>query len=381
MNQDPLRPGAGRARASHAQDTRKSRSSSVTGMLLCAALFLTVILISLLVIAHRKNAGLPEPGALTEPSVSDVASLSPGEEPSSGQQASSDAPPNTSVPGGETAPVPAGPTYDCVTLDNEQIHAGDLILVNADYEYVFPDSQPQTLLYGNKTPVYLLSGSALSLNSSLFPIFDGMISDFAKETGCTELLVTSCYRSYEFQADLYQSRVQSMGAEQAARYVALPGHSEHHSGLAVDMVIYTGGRQYYFSDYEAGAWIIENAPSYGFFQRYTAEKEPITRCAEEPWHYRYVGVPHAQIITDSGMCYEEYMDYLHTFTWDGERLLCAPNGTLSATNGDSLPDAGYMIYSVPAGEGGTTDVPVPPGLPYMISGDNIGGFIVTVTLG
>ncbi len=379
MNQDPLRPGSGRT--SPGQDTRKSRTSSVTGMLLCAALFLTVILISLLVIAHRNNAE-KGPEALTTPSVSDVASLPSGETSSTGQDPSSGSVTDSSAHGAETTPVPAGPAYDVVTLDNAQIHVGDLILVNADYEYVFPDSQPQTLLYGNRSKkVYLLSGSALSLNSALFPIFDGMICDFAAETGCTELLVTSCYRTYEFQEELYQSRVQSMGAEQAARYVALPGHSEHHTGLAVDMVIYTDGRQYYFSEYEAGAWLIENAPSYGFFQRYTAEKEPITHCAEEPWHYRYVGVPHARIITDSGMCYEEYVDYLHTFTWNGERLFCAPDGTLSVSGGESLPEAGWMIYCVPAGGGETTDVPVPPGLPYLISGDNVGGFIVTVTLG
>jgi D-alanyl-D-alanine carboxypeptidase len=80
-------------------------------------------------------------------------------------------------------------------------------------------------------------------------------------------------------------------------------------------------------------------------------------------------------------CFEEYHDYLHTFVWEGERLLVAEDGSTGTTDGFHLPGAGYMIYYVPAMEGETTDIPVPPDCEYEISGDNANGFIVTVKLG
>ncbi len=353
----------------------RQRTHSVTGALLCAALFLFVILVSLLFLSHQRNSA-PDPALTAEDTLLQSAALD--------STAASLEPIRTEALEEEAVGPPAPlrePENIRIPVDNGDVHRGDLILINIDHPYVFPESQPQTVLYGNKSPTYMLSTIAISLNTELFPIFDRFLSDFAEATGCREVLVTSGYRTYEFQEELYNSRVASQGAEMAALYVALPGHSEHHAGLAIDMVIFTDGRQYYFSEYDKASWIIENAPEYGFFQRYTEDKQPITRCAPEPWHYRYVGTPHARLITDSGMCFEEYHDYLHTFTWDGERLLVAADGTISATDGYDLPAQGYMIYTVPAEEGDVTQIPLPPDLPYSVSGDNDHGFIVTVSLG
>ncbi len=208
----------------------------------------------------------------------------------------------------------------------------------------------------------------------------GMIADFVKATGCKEVLVTSGYRTFDFQKDLYDSRVASQGEEMAKLYVAQPGYSEHHAGLAVDMVIFAGGQQYYFPDYEQAAWIVEKAPEYGFILRYTEANQAITHCAPEPWHYRYVGAPHASLVTAMGISFEEYHEYLRTFTWDGVRLLIAEDGSVSETDGFDLPDSGHMVYFVPAWEGDTTPIPVPPDASYEISGNNADGFIVTVDL-
>ena len=195
------------------------------------------------------------------------------------------------------------------------------------------------------------------------------------------MLVTSGFRSYKVQKDLYESRVKSQGEEKASLYVALPGNSEHHAGLAIDMVIFADGRQYYFPEYEDAAWLIDHAPDYGFFLRYTEKMQEITGCAAEPWHYRYVGAPHARLITDMDISFEEYHQYLRTFTWNTERLLIREDGSTDVTDGFRLPDAGYMIYYVPAAEGDMTYIPVPPEYDYEISGDNDSGFIVTVDLG
>jgi len=352
---------------------RQRRANSITGALLFAILFLVVILIALFAISQRNR--MPED---TDPYPSSP-EVTTG---NTGSEALSDSQDTTA----ETTAPPA-PAFEIRSVSNDQIHRGELILINGEHPFVFPDSQPQTLFYGNRSTdengksLYGLSRADISLNTELFSLFDGMIADFARETGCKDVLITSGYRTYAFQEELYNTRVATQGEEKARMYVAKPGYSEHHAGLAVDMVIFTGGQQYYFTDYKDAAWIVENAPDYGFIWRYTEEKKEITGCASEPWHYRYIGAPHARLCTDLGYCFEEYHAYLKEYTWEGDRLLIAEDGTVSVTDGMNLPESGYMIYTVPANtEGDTTEIPVPPGADCRISGDNAGGFIVTVLL-
>lgn len=351
---------------------RRRPASSLIGTLLCALLFFAVILVSLFVISSTRNTSLPDADSVP------YETFSP--EDTTANDIHTQAP--DSAAAGPPAPLYT-PESVSVTVSNTSVHEGNLILVNADYPFVFPDSQPQTVLYGNKSPVYMLSTADISLNSSLFPIFDGMLLDFSNATGCREVLVTSGFRTYAFQEDLFNSRVASQGEEYASLYVARPGHSEHHAGLAIDMVIFANGQQYYFPDYEEAQWLIEHAPEYGFILRYTEEKQNITQCAAEPWHYRYVGTPHAQLVTALGLCFEEYHSYLRDFRWDGDRLYISADGTTTEIiDGFTLPSDGYMVYYVPADSSSdTTEIPLPPDLPYEISGDNINGFLVTVTLG
>ena len=91
-------------------------------------------------------------------------------------------------------------------------------------------------------------------------------------------------------------------AEKKARQVvALPGTSEHQLGLALDLI----GE---YGDNEATwAWLKDNCWRYGFILRYPADKTEITGISNEPWHFRYVGVPTAQEITEAGLCLEEYL--------------------------------------------------------------------------
>lgn len=359
---------------------RRRRAPAAAGALVYAVLFLMVILVCLFVIVQsRRTDGEPE-----ETRYVPIETTAPGTDTESdgGTIVETTAPIENDDPAFIGPPSTIRkPEAENVTVENTQIAVGDLILVNYEHPYVFPDSQPQTKLYGNKSSVYMLSRADISLNTSLFPIFDKMIVDFFTATGCSELLVTSGYRTYDFQSELYESRVASQGEEMAALYVAKPGYSEHHAGLAIDMVIFSGGQQYYFPEFDKAAWIIENAPDYGFILRYTEENQEITHCAPEPWHYRYVGTPHARLITDLNLSFEEYHDLLHSYTRDGTRLLIAADGTTSETDGLDLPSEGYMIYYVPASDGDTTDVPVPPDTAYEISGDNESGFLVTVRLG
>lgn len=357
---------------------RRRKAPAVTGALIYAALFLLIILICILTIARSHMAdGESEDTRYVAISTDDTSA-----------EANLPNTIDTTAPATNDDPAFIGPPSiiekppcEYVEVENSSIHTGNLILVNYMYEYVFPESQPQTILYGNKSSAYMLSRADISLNEELFPIFDGMLVDFYNATGCRDVLVTSGYRTYAFQEQLLADRIASQGETIARMYVAEPGRSEHHAGLAIDMVIFSGGQQYYFPEFDLAAWIIENAPSYGFILRYTEENEEITHCAAEPWHYRYIGTPHAALITAMDITFEEYHDYLRNFTWDTKRLLIASDGSVSETDGLHLPDTGYMVYYVPAADGESTQIPVPPDSTYEISGTNTDGFFVTVTLG
>jgi D-alanyl-D-alanine carboxypeptidase len=143
-----------------------------------------------------------------------------------------------------------------------------------------------------------------------------MIADAAAK-GIT-LRICSAFRTVRTQKALVDRKAQSLMASgfdadlaysAANRYIAQPGESEHHTGLAVDFL--TDGIQTLdesFTETKAYTWLTENAHRYGFILRYPQGKEEITHFAFEPWHYRYVGREHAAAIKKSGLCLEEYLD-------------------------------------------------------------------------
>ena len=94
--------------------------------------------------------------------------------------------------------------------------------------------------------------------------------------------------------------------ENARLTIQEPGHSEHHTGLAVDFNDVSSD----FRNTEAYAWLQKNAAKYGFVERYPEDKVDITGIDYESWHYRYVGREHAEAMQSLNMCLEEYVLYL-----------------------------------------------------------------------
>lgn len=129
----------------------------------------------------------------------------------------------------------------------------------------------------------------------------------AKEDGIT-LILTSGYRTYEYQEKLYDDMKASKGEAYADEYAARPGHSEHETGLALDIFTY-GGLMETFKTTETYAWLKENASKFGFIERYQEGKEYITGYEAESWHFRYIGVELAQAVEESGLTYDEYYAY------------------------------------------------------------------------
>jgi len=117
-----------------------------------------------------------------------------------------------------------------------------------------------------------------------------------------DLWLKSGFRSYETQKMLYNNYVARDGKDEADRYSARPGHSEHQTGLAFDL----NSLEQNFGETKEGIWLREHCAEYGFIIRYPADKEEITGYMYEPWHIRYLGKELAETLTQSGQCLEEY---------------------------------------------------------------------------
>ena len=137
----------------------------------------------------------------------------------------------------------------------------------------------------------------------------------AKEDG-VELMLCSAYRSIEKQQQLFDRSqqaymAQGMSEEEAyaktATETAIPGTSEHQTGLAADIVTPTYQMLDGFADTPAGQWLSEHATEYGFVLRYPQDKQEVTGIIYESWHYRFVGKTHAKLMKESGLCLEEYL--------------------------------------------------------------------------
>lgn len=129
----------------------------------------------------------------------------------------------------------------------------------------------------------------------------------AKENG-HDLFAVSGYRSYKRQVEILNHAIQKDGEEKAKNSVAIPGQSDHQTGLAMDISSPAEGYglDQSFGDTPEGKWVSEHASQYGFIIRYPEGKEEITGIIYEPWHLRYVGKKVAEGVAAKGLTLEEY---------------------------------------------------------------------------
>jgi D-alanyl-D-alanine carboxypeptidase len=146
----------------------------------------------------------------------------------------------------------------------------------------------------------------------------------AAEANGTPISILAGYRSYQRQQDLFDRRVDELGASEAGSRVARPGHSEHQLGTTIDVTSAgLGDVDQSWGASPAGQWIASNAHDYGFILSYPAEAADRTCYDFEPWHLRYVGREMAASVIDSGLTLREYL-------WQLSQGI-APNTTSSST--------------------------------------------------
>lgn len=264
---------------------------------------------------------------------------------------------------GESQTPTLSDDWQVLTMTQSDMAQGHLILVNADYAYDPNQAEDLVAVYSEKNDYYYVSTVELLVSRTIMSSLNNWMEDFYQETGIDNIELVAGHRTVEYQQYLRDRAVENHGQEHADNYIALPGHSEHHTGFAIDLDTYyaetdsLGG----FDGTGDYAWVVENAWRYGFVQRYPSNKQDVTGISYEEWHFRHVGLPHSKIMYDNNLCLEEYIAYLRNYPFDGNHLTV------------EVEDDSYEIYYCQ----GLT-VTVPKDREYEISGNNVDGFIVTI---
>lgn len=191
--------------------------------------------------------------------------------------------------------------YDVDAVTNTDISKGKLLLVNK-YTKLSNDYVPDDLTSIPLTYAY----SDNQTTKEVLDAFKNMWSAAKKED--LKLIINSSYRDYESQNSVWNNYENYNGEEYADNIAARPGHSEHQTGLALD-IITPGAKKNTFEDTEEFKWLQKNAHKYGFILRYPEGKEDITGYAYESWHYRYVGKETAGEIKRLNITFDEYYAY------------------------------------------------------------------------
>lgn len=191
--------------------------------------------------------------------------------------------------------------YDEKIVKNTNINDNNLMLVNKYYKLT-KDYIPTDL-------VDIKNYYAYGENKIKKEVYDNFLNMWrdAKEENLS-LIITSAYRDYEYQQVLWDSYANTNGNKWADSVAARAGHSEHQTGLTLDIVTY-GSKMNDFENTDEFKWLNKNAHKYGFILRYPKDKEELTGYSYESWHYRYVGKDIALKIYNENITYDEYYAY------------------------------------------------------------------------
>lgn len=262
----------------------------------------------------------------------------------------------------EVADAQEQKNYSQVSVPNQKIYSGHMILVNQ----AFPCRiDADAVKNGDSTEVQFVTIKSIldTKNSEVKPYtasdwevgldrvaalaMDKWFETFSQTTGHKDVRMIGGYKPQADDPDFQTGRTLTIGVfpETGTSYVYKPE-----------------------GDY---AWLMEHASEYGFILRYPENKTSVTQIDYEPEHYRYVGKPHAQYIMQSNICLEEYIALLYGYSYDKEHL--------QITDEENKI---YEVYYYPADTSAeTTLLPVPADKEYHISGNNQNGFIVAFDTG
>ncbi len=217
--------------------------------------------------------------------------------------------PAEEAPAEEAPPIELVPTEPIERDGQANLALDTLVLVNK--QIALPSGyKPEDLVTPNIDFVDSATGERRMLRQEAATAVEALMKD-AKAAGI-DLRGTSAFRSYDYQVQLFNAYVARDGKEQALKYSAPPGHSEHQTGLAIDISSASVGYQLTqgLEQTKEGKWLADNAHTYGFIVRYQRAYEAETGYMYEPWHLRYIGVEHATNVHEMNVPFEQYLEQL-----------------------------------------------------------------------
>ena len=218
----------------------------------------------------------------------------------------------------------------------EMVGSGPLVLVNQSHPLEREPDTTSLLPPDDRRPHILLDARAGTV-----------LNRFLSDLGCTgEIVPVSGYRNRAEQEAIFSDSLRDNGEAFTRSYVALPGCSEHQTGLAIDLGENRPDLDFIrpqFPDTGVFRTFRRRASEYGFILRYPEDKTSLTGIQYEPWHFRYVGWPHARLMEREGLVLEEYHRLLEDYPECGPHLHFQEQGrsfevyTVSRDNLEDLP--------------------------------------------
>jgi len=231
---------------------------------------------------------------------------------------------------------------DIILTDSENIGKGSLALINSKYA-------PESFYTGlcsiePDEEKYILNNPQTLISENVLPHLKDMINDYNAATEKNNIVI---YNTTEECGELYSQ-----------------SYPENVSGYSFDIAVNSSyGEIIEYDGLDTEGWISLNCHNYGFITRFPENKEDITGNEYSPYHFRYVGIPHAMIMNENNMCLEEYTEYLKEYSFENPLVYTVDNTE-------------YFIYYSKATIPSTT-LYVPENSEYEISGNNYDGYIVS----
>ena len=234
------------------------------------------------------------------------------------------------------------------SVEYSQLFSGDLVKVdnNTPYASTQMTSAVDLINYRNDYYTLINETDSVILNTDAAKALNLMMKDYYNATGKANFLVYGTTNTYT-GSDSY-----------CPQYFP-----ESETGNTIDLAVNVGSYVLTYDGCDEEKWIIDNCHKYGYILRFPADKTEKTGYGFYPWHLRYVGSVHADIMKELNYCFEEYLEFLNNYTFDHPLSY-------------NLRGIMYNIYSVKC-TGETTLVPVPKSGNYTISGNNTDSFIIT----
>lgn len=264
--------------------------------------------------------------------------------------------------------------YQYEAVFASEMHSGPLMNVNRYYS-TGDITEGLKKVYDLKNSFYGLRDVSLELYEEPILALNAMAEAMKNDLGYAPFLINTAYRTAKEQDKLFDEALKQQGTHGAAETMPMAGQSDYQTGYSIGITLTRNGSYYELSGENGTAereWMETNAAKYGYILRYPEGKDAETGFPYDATHYRYVGVPHALYMQANGLCLDEYLELLRReHTYGGTHL------SIPDENGNRCE----VCYVPVSEEAGTVELPVPIDYPYSYSGDNMGGFIVTVRTG